>query len=145
MKKLLLTMVLVLAMAIPAFAQHGPVKIKPLMAYATNDDYLPTPIFYLNVDQNVIFARHWEIKGSGLLTEKVEVRNSAGVLIYKFRSGPFSVDYPAFEYQHADTYLSIGTSIPKAAGYYTVKSIYRDVATGNTWSQQIRIHVVEPV
>jgi hypothetical protein len=143
MKKLLLTMVLILAVAIPAFAQHGPVKIKSLMAYATNDDYLPTPIFYLSVDQNVIFARHWEIKGSGLLTGKVEVRDSAGVLIYKFRSGPFSVDYTAFEHQHADTYLSIGTSI-QMAGYYTVKSIYRDVATGNTWSQQIRIHVMEP-
>ncbi len=141
MKKLLLAIVLVLAMAIPAFAQNGPVKIKPLMIYAEISANQATPIYYVGFDQEVTLRRHWEIKGTGSFKEKVEIWNGAR-LVWKSSYGPYNVDYATFSHYDGFTSFSID-GIFKNAGYYTLKCTYRDVATGNTWSQQTKIHVLE--
>ncbi len=142
MKKLLLAVVLVLAMAIPTFAQNGPVKIKLLMAYAENDAHQATPIFSIGIGEYIISRTHWEVKGTGSFMEKLEVRDSAGGLVFKSRSGNFDVNSSTFASWDGSMYIPIGV-IPRA-GYYTLKSIYRDLETGNTWSQQTKIHVFAP-
>jgi hypothetical protein len=38
----------------------------------------------------------------------------------------------------------LGFEVAGVAGYYTLKAIYVDVATGNTWSHQTKIHVSAP-
>jgi hypothetical protein len=141
MRKLLLAMVLVMAVAIPAFAQNGPLKIKLLMTYAENDADQATPIFFVGIGNYITLRTHWETKGTGSYTIKHEIRDSTGVLVYKMKVGPYDVDFPTFDY--ADGYTSFPIVLFERAGYYTLKSTYRDVATGNTWSHQTKIHVRE--
>ena len=96
MKKILLAIVLVLAMAIPAFAQNGPVKIKPLMLYSYNESAENTAWFY--VGELITVRTNWEVKGTGTIRQKLEVRNSAGVLIGRDKHDPLEVDTPTFQH-----------------------------------------------
>src|SRR5512139_1088297 len=97
MKKILLAIVLVLAMAIPAFAQNGPVKIKILMVYTETEVESTTAWF--NTGDNVFFGIAHEQKGTGSYRLKMEIRNSGGNLIYKDTS-TVSVNSPTFEAVH---------------------------------------------
>ena len=138
MKKILLAIVLVLAMAIPAFAQNGPVKIKVLMVYTEDASHLTTAWF--NTGDTIFFGIAHEQKGTGSYKLKMEIRNSAGNLIYRDTSTP-EVNSPTFEALHQS--FQMGTPID-SAGYYTVKVTFTDVKTGNKWSKETKIHVSAP-
>ncbi len=139
MRNLLLTIVLVLVMAIPAFAQNGPVKIKPLMVCTRAEEGQYKPVF--GFGEIIHLMAYFEAKGTGNFKERIEVRNSAGVLFYKLKSPQaLLLDSPTFQRWSADTPLEVGLG----AGYYTCKFFYIDVATGNTWSHQTKIHVLPP-
>jgi len=138
MKKLLLTIVLVLAMAIPAFAQNGPVKIKVLMVYTANEAGVTTAWF--NTGDSVFFGIAHEQKGTGTYKHKMEIRNSAGTLIYKDTSTP-DVNSPTFEALHQIFEMGTPIDVP---GYYTLKTTFTDVKTGNQWGKETKIHVSAP-
>jgi hypothetical protein len=137
MKRLLLAMVLVLVIAIPAFAQNGPIRIKPLLAYTSDESNTVKPWF--NVGEPINVVTMWEVKGTGSVKYRVEVLNSEGVLIDRIKLGPYAVNSPTFTSWTSSTALSPG--VPYVAGYFTVKTVWVDVATGNTWSPQTKIHV----
>ena len=139
MKKLLLTSVLVFAMAIPAFAQNGPIKIKPLMVYTSDGSGSPTSWF--TVGETIGVANMFEIKGTGTFRIRLEVRNSAGVLIEK-EVYTETVDNNGFG--GWTIYGSLSPEVPEVPGYYTVKFVYVDLANRNTWSHQTKIHVEAP-
>jgi hypothetical protein len=68
------------------------------------------------------------------------------VLIDRVRSGwpdPLEVNSKGFDPWIAG--LSLGPDVSATPGYYTVKAIYIDVATGNTWSHQTKIRVFPPL
>jgi len=132
-------MALVLAMSIPAFAQN-PVKVKPLMIYTANDSGVATSSF--TVGQTINCNTTYEVKGLGTFRVRLDVRNSAGVLIDKVRRGPFMEDVPTWESWFSSITPSPG--VPGVPGYYTLKTVYTDVATGNTWSHQTKVHVFAP-
>jgi hypothetical protein len=141
MKKILLAIVLVLAMAIPAFAQNGPVKIKILMVYTeTEEGGLRSTTAWFNTGDYVFFGIAHEQKGTGSYKLKMEIRNSEGALIYKDTSTD-SVNSPTFEALHQS--FQMGTPID-VAGYYTIKVTFTDVKTGNKWSKETKIHVSPP-
>jgi hypothetical protein len=160
MKRLLLAMALILVMAIPGFAQdwvgptdseiqndlpgadgdNGPIRIKPLMLYTDNESEVITP--YFDVGQNIRSLSYWQVKGTGSFRIRIEARNSAGVLIAKNKVAPFDVDYPTFIHWSGD--LSAFYGGLAAAGYYTIKLVYVDVATGKAWSHQTKIQVSAP-
>jgi len=142
MKKILLAIVLVLAMAIPAFAQSGqfgPIKFKLLMVWSENAAVVSTP--YFNVGETIRSRSYFEYKGTGRYRVILEVRNDKGVMIDRLKFGPFISDTPTFDTWHSNITLSPG--VPAVAGYYTLKTIYVDVATGNRWSHQTNIHVLD--
>lgn len=136
MKRLLLAVALVLVMAIPAFAQNGPVKIKPLMAYTFNQFGSATA--WHIVGQAIHVRANWEAKGTGTYKARMEIRNSNGVLIDKASTIPQAVDSPTFVRIVGDF---SPTKVLDEAKYYTVKIVYVDLATGNTWSHQTKIYV----
>jgi len=140
MKRILLAIALVLAMAIPAFAQNGPLRIKPLMAYTFNGSGSTTAWFI--VGEAITVRTNWEVKGAGTFKAKLEVRNSAGVLIGRSATIPIDVDSPTFTRHVGEFYPTPG--VLKEAKYYTLKIVYVDVATGNTWSHQTKIYVAAP-
>jgi hypothetical protein len=143
MKKLLLAMALVLVIAIPVFAQnHGPLKVKPLLVYTFDGSGSITAWF--GAGEAINLRTNWEVKGTGTFRARLEVRNSAGVLIdKKTKTIPIDVDSPTFERYVGDFYPTPG--VLEEAKYYTLKVVYVDLATGNTWSHQTKIYVAAPV
>ena len=161
MKRLVLAMALVLVMTVPVFAQNwvgpvdseiqndslqvdasfGPIMMRPLMIHTIGE--VSTAYFY--VGQTVIIATSWEVKGTGHIRMKIETRNSAGVLIDILKKGwpdPYPVNYGVFSSWGLG--LSLHPNASATPGYYTVKAIYIDVATGNTWSHETKIRVFAP-
>jgi hypothetical protein len=139
MKRLLLAIGLVLAMAIPAFGQNGPVRIKPLMIPTFDTSGYPDAWF--NVGETINVRMYFEVKGTGPFRVKIETRNSAGVLMNMNR---FYNDIDSPTFQHWMLIHELGSEVAGVAGYYTLKATYVDVATGNTWSHQTKIHVSAP-
>jgi hypothetical protein len=140
MKRLLLAIALVLVMAIPVFAQNGPIKIKPLMVFTENASGSITPYFY---DGEFIYSRiDYVVKGTGSFRVRFEVRNSAGVLIDKNKSLDIDVDNPTFA--PSQSYFQLTPGAIRVAGYYTLKTFYVDLATRTTWSHQTKFYVSEP-
>ncbi len=158
MKRFLLAMALVLVMAIPAFAEDwvgpinseaqndsprvlanfGPVKMKLLMADTRDATDVPTP--YFSIGETIRSHTNWEVKGTGSFTVKFQVLDSAGVLIDKKKYGPYEINSSTFNAWGTD----VTSNSAVAAGYYTVKTIYVDVATGNSWIHQTKVHVLAP-
>ena len=136
MKRLLLAVALVLAMAIPAFAQNGPLKIKQLMVYT--EDGLGNPTAFFNVGEEIYLGTVIEFKGSGSCTHVITMVDSAGDLIYKSKTTPV-FDSPIF--QGLYEVVGLGAGVPGVAGYYTIKSVIKNVKTGKTWTQQTKVHV----
>ncbi len=140
MRKLLLAVVLVLVIAIPAFAQiNAPFKLKPLMIYTAND-FGPNALF--SVGQPINCHAILETKGVGTVKVKLIVLDSAGVLIDRVKWGTVFGDEPTWEVSFLSIPLSGG--VP-TAGFYTLKIVYTDAATGNTWSQQTKVRVSAPL
>ncbi len=140
MRKLLLAVVLVLVIAVPAFAQTNvPIKVKPLMIYTANDSG-PTATF--SVNQPINCHAILETKGLGTVKVKLNVLNSAGVLIDKVKWGTVFGDEPIWEIWFLPITLSGG--VP-TAGFYTLNIVYTDMTTGNTWSHQTKVHVSAPL
>jgi hypothetical protein len=96
---------------------------------------------WFNLGENTNFGMTHEFKGTGSYRYKIEVRNSAGDLLYKIKSGTPDVDTPTFETGNTTE----GLPPPEAAGWYTIKIVYVDNKTGNTWSRQTKIHVSAPL
>ena len=138
MRKLLLGIVLVFAIAIPAFAQNGPVKIKPLLLF-TQSETLGDITPWFNPGNDIYVGMVREAKGCGTYKDRIEVLNSKGVLIQKI------IDSHAV---CTDTFVGMFETIrlgpAPEAGYYTVKAVYVDVATRISWSHQTKIHVIPP-
>jgi hypothetical protein len=162
MKRFVLAMALVLVITVPAFAQNyvgpvdpevqndsllvnasfGPVKMKPLMIYTTDGSNIIAARFY--PDEIIRTVSYWEVKGTGNMRIKLEVRDSAGNLIYRYKwPDPLEVNNDVFAQWIAN--FQVSPDPPITPGYYTAKFIYTDVATGNTWSHQTKIHVLPPL
>ena len=140
MKRLLLAIGLVLVMAIPGFAQNGPINVRSLMIFTKDfqDPYVFTP--YFHVYQTIVVTTDWEVKGAGYMVERLEVRDAAGVLIKKIKTWFHYIDNPRF--------TPTGSSfdfVATVAGILTVKVVYVDATTGNTWSHQTKVHVSAPL
>lgn len=110
------------------------------MVFTGDESGANTPWIY--VGQAIYNYSFWEVKGTGSFRGRIELRNSAGSLIDKMKFGPFDEDDPTFVTHGLSLFFS--SEVPGVAGYYTVKTIYVDVATGNTWSHQTKIHVLAP-
>jgi hypothetical protein len=142
MRKISLVVVLVLVIAIPAFAQiNVPIKVKPLMIYTANDSGEPTATF--SVGQTIHCNTDYEVKGYGTVKVRLDVLNSAGVLINRVKWGSVLGDVPTWELWFL--FITPSPGVPEVAGYYTLKIVYTDVATSNTWSHQTKVHVSAPL
>ncbi len=137
MKKILLAIVLVLAMAIPAFPQTNvPFKVRPLMIYTANAS---GPSATFSVGQPINCYTTYETKGNGIYRVRLDVFDSAGVLIDRVRWGNSFGDEPTWELWFLSISPNLG--VPTKAGCYILKVVYTHAATGNTWSHQTKVHV----
>ena len=136
MKTLLLAMVLFFAMAIPAFAQNEPVKVKPLLLYTQSEGGDTTP--WYNPGNTIYVGMVREAKGCGSYKNRIEILNSKGILIQRIKFGNWSVCNSTFE---GMTEIE-GLGPAPETGYYTIRAVYVDLVSGNTWSHQTKIHVI---
>ncbi len=140
MRKILLAVVLVLVIAIPAFAQTNvPFRVRPLMIYTANASG-PTATF--SVGQPINCYTTYETKGNGIYRVRLDVFDSAGVLIDRVKWGNSFGDEPTWELRFLSITPNLG--VPAKAGCYTLKVVFTHMATLNTWSHETKVHVFAP-
>jgi hypothetical protein len=162
MKKFLISMLLVLAIAFPVIAQeneagqvnpgiqndieplmsnYGSIKLKPLSI--TPGVWISFPYLYewpwFTTGDTISVLSFFEIKGTGNIKIRIEIYDSTGTLIKKIKIGPYAVSSPTFQ-----AWYCTFSKVAEPPGYFTGKIIYTDVKTGTTWSHASKVHISNP-
>lgn len=135
MKRLLAFAAVVAIVAVPAVAQAEPVVVKPLMIYTANNDGWPDYSF--SAGQTINLVANYAMKGLGTCRLRMQVLNGKGIVIYRTKPELLISDMPIFE----SAGVSEPFTAPAAGGFYTLRFIYTDVASGKSWIQQTKVYV----
>jgi hypothetical protein len=136
MKRLLTALALTLVVAVPALA--GAVVVKPMMIYTSNPFDVLTPTF--PAGQVITCHTVYEVKGIGDFRLRLDLLDRRGAVVDRVTGGPYMEDETTFQ----TWFGNLSVDAPETPGYYTLKFVYIDVATGRTWCHRTRLHVVPP-